>query len=295
LAFLVIFFLNVFLRIPNVSWRLEKTYFVLIEKLRDPYFARIILGIPAILILLISGASYFGIGWEIVGIIIGLVLLLRLLGIDELVAGFIRDFRFSFDRSGWIGYLGALAIFSIALFVGYQSFQRAGSLNISTEKIIPYVVENTAWIVFMGLFMIMIGKTIDALIEKKKYEVTKYTLYSAAGALTTLVIVVGCRWIVNMNEPYVDFGLFLTTIAAALLLGYLVTWLVNTYRRDLLIEMKIEGKEAITEHGAYLGRIAGVDGRRGKIIVQTMFEKKYSLPISAVVSVEDNVILKMND
>lgn len=274
---------------------LEKTYFVLIEKLRDPYFAKIILGIPAILILLISGASYLGIGWEVVGMMIGLALLLRLLGIDELVAGFVRDFRFSFDRSSWIGYLGALAIFSIALFVGYQSFQRAGSLNISTEKIIPYVVENTAWIVFMGLLMIMVGKSIDALIEKKKYEVTKYALYSGAGVLSTLVIVVGCRWIVNLSEPYVDFGLFLATIAAALLVGYLVTWLVNTYRRDILIEMKIEGKEAITEHGAYLGRIAGVDGRRGKIIIQTIFEKKYSLPISAVVSVEDSVILKTSE
>lgn len=274
---------------------LEQTYFVLIEKLKDPYFAKTIIGIPAILILLASLASYFGIGWQLVGIVIGLAMLLRIFGVDELAMGVVRDFRFSFDRSSWIGYLGALAIFSIALFVGYQSFQKTGSLGLPAEKIVPYVVESMAWIAFMGLLMIMVGKSIDALMDRKRYEVTKYMLYSIAAALTTLVIVVGSRWIVNLDEPYVDFGLFLGTIAASLFLGYLATWLVNFYRKDILIDMKIEGKEAISEHGTYLGRIAGVDARKGMIIVQTIFDKRYTLPISAVVSVEDNVIIKSNE
>ena len=274
---------------------LEKTYFVLLEKLRDPYFARIIIGIPAILILLVSISSYFGIGWQPVGIIIGLYLLLRIFGVDELAGGIIKDFRFSFERTSWISYIGAFVIFLIAIFVGYQSFLKGVSLGLPLEKLVTYVVGSTVWIFFAGLLLILAGKIIDSIIDKRKFNVTRYLLYSSALALSTLVTVVGCRWIVNMSEPYVDFGMFLFTIAFSLFLGYLSTWIVNWYRKEILVEMKIEGKEAISQHGIYLGKIVGVDTRRGNLVLQTVFDKKYTLPISAVSSVEDNVIMKTGD
>jgi len=274
---------------------LEKTYFVLLEKLREPYFARTIIGIPAILILLISISSYFGLGWEPVGVVIGVYLLLRLLGAEDLAGSIIKDLRFSFERGSWIGYIGAFAIFMIAAFVSYQSFNQAVALNLSGEKIASYVLGNTIWILLIGLLMILVAKSIDAVLEKKKYEVTRYMLYSAAAILSTVVLVVGTRWIVNMSEPYVDFGMFLSTIAVSLFLGYLSTWIVNWYRKEILLEMKIEGKEAISEHGTYLGKIVGVDARKGKLIIQTIFDKRYTLPISAVSSVEENVILKTGE
>ncbi|MDD5340156.1 MAG: DUF373 family protein [Candidatus ainarchaeum sp.] len=274
---------------------LEKTYFVLLEKLRDPYFARIIIGIPAILILLFSLSSYFGFGWQPVGLIVGVYLLLRIFGVDELAIGIIKDFRFSFERTSWIGYVGAVAIFAIALFIGYQTAQKAVSLNLSPEKFVSLVVGSIVWIALMGLLMIMAGKAIDAVMERKKYAATKYLLYSSAAVVTTIVILVGSMWVANLNEPYVDFGMFLLTVAACVALGYIATWAINWYRKEILVDMKIEGKEAISERGTYLGRIVGVDARKGRLIIQTVFEKKYSMPVTAVVSVEDNVVVKSTD
>jgi putative membrane protein len=274
---------------------LEKTYFVLLEKLRDPYFARTIIGIPAILILLFSVSSYFGLGWQPVGMIVGVALLLRIFGIDEFVIGVVRDLRFSFERTSWIGYVGAAAILAIAAFVGYQTAQKGIVLRLPPEKLISLVAGSTVWIVMIALMIIMAGKAIDAVMERKKYTATKYLLYSSAAIITTTVILVGSLWIVNMSEPYVDFGMFLLTVAAAVALGYVATWAVNWYRKEILVEMKVEGKEAISEHGTYLGRIVGVDQRKGKLIIQTIFEKKYTLPVTAVVSVEDNVIVKSAD
>ncbi len=271
---------------------LEKTYFVLLEKLRDPYFARTVLGVPAIVILLLSLSSYLGFGLEPVGIIIGLYLIMRIFAIDEVAFDVLQDFRFSFERTSWISYIGAFAIFAIAVFVGYQTFQKALGLNIANEKLIALVVGNTVWIFFVGLLLIMIGKAIDAFLEKKKFKITKYVLYSAAAGLSTFVILVGSSWIANITEPYVDFGTFLLSIAASLVLGYLVTSFVKWYRKEILVDMKIEGKEAISEHGTYLGKIVGIDARREKLIIQTMFDKRYAMPLSAVSSVDENVILK---
>ncbi len=274
---------------------LEKTYFVLLEKLKDPYFARIVLGIPAVLLILFAISTYFGIGWQPVAFIAGVYLLFRTFGIDDMIGSVISDFRFSFERTSWVGYVGALAILSVAAFVGYQSILKGIRLGLPNEKLVAYVIGSCIWIVFVALLLIMAGKSIDALIDKKKYRVAKYMLYSAASALTTFVLLVGSNWIVNISEPYIDFGTFLFSIALSLVLGYFATSFVNWYRKEILLEMKVEGKEAISEHGTYLGKIVGLDAKKGRIVIQTVFEKRYTLPVSAVSSVDENVVLKTTE
>ena len=271
---------------------LEKTYFVLLEKLKDPYYAKTIFGVPAILILLVSLSSYFGFGWQPIGVVIGLYLLMRIFGIDDRIAELVKELRFSFERSSWISYIGALAIFGIAVFVGYQTLQNGLGMGISNEKILALVAGNTVWIVFVGLLLIMVGKSIDAVMEKRKYSLAKYMLYTAAAGIGAFVILVGSSWIANINEPYVDFGTFLFSIGISIILGYSATSLVNWYRKEILLEMKIEGKEAISDNGNYMGKIVGIDARKGKIIIQTIFDKRFVLPISAVDSVGESVILK---
>jgi len=274
---------------------LEKTYFVILEKLKDPYFARIIIGIPAVLILLFSLASYFKLGFEPVGIIIGLFLLFRISNMDDAISSVIRDFRFSFERSTWISYLGALSIFCIGLLVGYQTFQNSRALGLSGDKIVAMVIGSVIWIFFVGAILLMIGKSIDAVLEKKRYSITRYMTYTVAAFLATLVVYVGCMWIANTSQPYVDFGMFLVTIAIALVLGYFASWTIDWYRRQVLVEMKIEGKEVISENGTYLGKVVGVDARKGKLIIQTIFDKKFMMPISSVNSVEESVVLKATE
>lgn len=274
---------------------LEKTYFVLIEKLRDPYYARTIIGIPALLLIMISLASYIGWGWEAVAGIVGFYLLLRIFSVDELVINLIKDFRFSLERTSWIGYIGGFALFAISLVVGYQTYERGVSLGLYAEKLVTYILGSMIWISFVGVLLILISKAIDAITEKRKYEVTKYLVYGVGAALAALVLWVGSLWVVNISPPYISFGMFLFTIASSLVLGYFATMAINSYRRDIAVEMKIEGKEAINEHGSFLGKIVGVDGKRDKIIIQTVFEKKYSLPLSSIVMIGDNVVLRTRD
>ncbi len=273
---------------------LEKTYFVLLEKLRDPYYAKIIIGIPALLILLISLSTFLGLGWEPVGIIVGLYLLMRMAGFDEMVMTIIKDFRFSIEKPGWIGYIGGIALFIIASYVGFQSFE-SQQPNLPGEKLAGYVMGSVIWPIFLGLLLIMLGKSVDALIEKKKYEMTRYLLYTIAAALSAFLIWIGSLWIVNLNPPYVDFGTFLLMLIVCLFLGYVSNWAINIYRRDILKEMKLEGKEAISDHGVYLGKVVGVDMRKGKLIIKTIFEKKYFLPLSAIVAIDEKVVLRAGE
>jgi putative membrane protein len=274
---------------------LEKTYFVLIEKLRDPYFAKIVLGIPGVLILLLSLSMYFQLGWAPVGIIVGLYLITRTLGISDFIQGMIKDIRFSFERTSWIGYIGAMAVLGIGAFVGYQSIQKGATLSLSPEKHVAFVIGNTVWILLISFLLVMIGESIDAIMDKKKFRITRYILYSAAAILSGFITLIGCIWIVNISPPYVDFGAFLFSIGLTMVTGYVAISFVNWYRKEVLLEMKIEGKEAISEHGTYIGKIVAIDANKGKIIVQNIFDKRYTIPISAVSSVDENVVLKSEE
>jgi len=273
---------------------LEKTYFVLLEKLKDPYYAKILIGIPALFILFISLSDYLGLGWQPVGIIVGLYLLIRMMGIDEMITDVVKDFRFSMEKPGWIGYLGGFALFIIAVYVGFQAFE-SQQPHLSGEKLAGYVLGSVVWPVFLGMFLIMLGKFIDALADKKRYEMTRYVLYTVGAALSAILIWIASLWVVNLNPPYIDFGTFILALVICLMLAYLANWAINVYRRDILVEMKIEGKEAVSDQGVYLGKIVGLDVRKGNLIIQTILEKKYTLPISSIVTIDEKVVLRAGE
>lgn len=273
---------------------LEKTYFVLLEKLKDPYYAKILIGIPALLILLFSVSDYLGLGWQPVGIVIGLYMLARMLSIDEAVMGVVKDFRFSIEKPGWIGYIAGFTLLMIAIVVGFQNFESQQHV-LGGLKLAGYVIGSTVWIVFTAILLMMAGKSVDVLTERRKYEITKYVLYIVAAGLLSMLLWIGSLWVVNLFPPYVDFSTFLLALIAAIFIGYFATVVVNSYRQELLTNMKLEGKEAVTDHGVYLGKIAGFDVREGKIIIQTILDKKYSLPISKIVSIDEKIVFSAGE
>ncbi len=272
---------------------LEKTYFVLLEKLKDPHYAKTLIGIPALIILLLSISRLMGYGVEPVGLAIGLFLLLRVFGFNELVTRVIRDFRVSIFSVSWISYIAGFILVLIGLLVGYQAAIDAHARGFSGEKLIAYVIIKHAFtLVYFGALLVISGKFIDAVSEKKSFIVTKYALYGIAATLMILVIYVGGKWVANMEPPYVSFGEFLFTLIVAITIGYFATKLIKEMRTEILAVMKLEGKEVINEHGTYIGTIVGVNGRENTIIVRTMFEKKYALAVSSITNIGENVVVR---
>jgi putative membrane protein len=274
---------------------LEKTYFVLLEKLRDPHYTKIFIGIPALLILLASVASYLGMGWQPVGIVVGSFLILKAFGIDSLIGRVLKDFSFSVERMSWIAYICGYSLLLVAALIGYQTFYDGVSKGIGNVKLIAYVLSSMVWIVLIAVLVVVIGKSADALSDKQKYSITRYSVYAIGATLSAMVLKVGSDWVLNINSPYVSFGDFLTTLICALVLGYASTRLISFIKKDILLNMKLDGKEAVSDTGTYLGKIAGVDGSKGNIIIQTLFEKKYVMPFSAVTAIGENVVLKTGE
>jgi putative membrane protein len=274
---------------------LEKTYFVLLEKLKDPYYARFFIGVPAILILLLSLSSFLGMGWQPVGVVLGAYLILKGFGLDENIISLLKDFKFSTERIGWIGYIGALVLFLVSLVIGYQAALQAFTIGLTLEKTIALITNNTIFVLLLSFLFIISGRYADALMEKRKFMVTKYSMYAVAAILMTMVLSVGSRWVLNFSEPYVSFSDFIATIVAAMLLGYASTVSIRDMRADLLLSMKLEGREVINEHGTYMGKIVGVSAQESSLVLQSMFEKRFMIPFRMVSAVTDaNVVVKMS-
>ncbi len=266
---------------------LEKTYFVLLEKLKDPYFARILIGVPAILILLLSLASYFGLGLEIIGIIIGLYLLMRLFAVDERIEEIIEEFRFSFAKSSWITYVGATAIIALGVLIAFQTYEQSALLDI--EKKIALTIGSVIWLLFTAVFIILIGKSIDAIKERKKYKISKYFLYGSAAFLTAAVVWTGSQWVANIYEPYIDFGMFLLSLLIASAAGYFSHSAAQWIKKKALSEMGIEGKEVINEEGEYIGKVESIEEDFVKI--KGKFGKRIKLEWEKVEQVEGEKLI----
>lgn len=274
---------------------LEKTYFVLLEKLRDPHYARLFVGVPALLILLFSISSALGLGWQPAGIVLGSFLILKGFGIDEAVGRAMKDFSFSIERMSWIAYICGYALLVVAALIAYQTSLEGIKEGLTNEKLVAYSVGSVVWIVLIAVMVIVVGKSADALSEKRKFAITRYALYMVGFTLACTVLKIGSDWVLNIRPPYVSFGDFLLTLVAALALGYVSTRVVSAIKRDILLNLKLEGKEAVSEHGSYLGKIVGVDAKKESLVIQTVFDKKYSMAFNAVSAIGENVVFKTGE
>lgn len=271
---------------------LEKTYFVLLEKLKDPHYSRLIIGLPAIFIFLVSIFSAMGMGWQPVGVVIGLYLISKGFGFDNLVFSILRDFRFSIEKTSWVSYIAGFTLLLGTAIVAWQAYGTAVSLGLSSDKIVAYILRNALVVALVAFLLIIAGKSIDALMEKRKFLVTKYALYSVAAILAVLVLRVGSDWVLNLFAPYISFGDFLFTLVIAIAIGYVSTRVIQELRTDMLIRLRLIGKEVLNENGSYLGKIVGISGKEGRIILQSMLEKTYTLPFSNVMALGEHVVVK---
>lgn len=271
---------------------LEKTYFVVLEKLKDPYYARIIFGVPALLILLFSLSNLLGWGWQPVGIIVGLYLLIKGFGVEDYIFGVAEEFRFSIERMSWLAYISALSLLIISFWVANEAYIEGAALGLDGGKMAAYVLKSLLFLLPWVFLLVLAGKTVDAMMEGKRFLITRYGLYAVAILLTALVLSVGSQWVLNLEPPYVSFGDFLLAIGYALVIGYGAIEAINYIRKRSILRMKLEGKEVISDTGSFMGKVLGVDGRKEQLVLQSHLGRKFSLPFRTISSIEENVIVK---
>jgi len=266
---------------------LEKTYFVLLEKLREPYYAQIIFGIPAFILLALVVGDYLGVGWKLLALLLGLYLLVKGFGIDYMLAD-ILELKVSVEKISLIAYLAALPFFIISLWLGIQAYTNATAAGADAVKASALVIRNVLVLLPWAVMLVILGRMVDLVQEHKKYEVVRQGMYLITVILLWLLFSVASDWV--LADAY--FQEFVITIAASILMAYGALEVMKMLRIAIAGSMKLENKEALSEIGAYIGKIVGVDRRKGQLVIQTAFGQRVTLALDAVVNVGEKVVVR---
>ncbi|MBS3068765.1 DUF373 family protein [Candidatus Micrarchaeota archaeon] len=268
---------------------LEKTYVVLLDKLKDPYFARLFFGVPAIILLLLAVSRWMELGWEPVVFIVGLFLLIRGFGIDDKVSGVFSSFKFSIENISLSIYLLAFVFFIISIGIGYQGYEQARAERLDLVKTIAAAMRSTLLLLPWSVLLLIIGRTVDLLNDGRKLEISKFGLYAVSTVLLWLILSVATDWVLNTGEPYVSFGDFAFVIVASVVFAALSSHVLRLIKISVVGKMKLENKEMFTDTGVYMGKVIGVDAKNSAIVVRSPLGQKFNVGLDIVNAVTDRI------
>jgi putative membrane protein len=273
---------------------LEKTYFVILEKLKEPHYARLIFGTPALILLLFAASRYLGLGLEAVAGLLALYLGAKAFGIEEKVIRAVSAFRFSVENISSIVYLFFLIMVLFSAWAASQRYAEAVANGLNGLKTAALIVKTLANLLGISFIILFAGKTLDILNDKdqRRIELPKYGLYAITTVIMWLVLSVAADWVLNTAPPYVSFADFLFATVISMVFGYFAIWAMKAVKTDIVARVKIENKEMFSENGAYLGKIMGVDPKESAILYRSPLGQKLSVSFEDVTSVGERVMVK---
>ena len=273
---------------------LEKTYFVILEKLKEPHYARLIFGIPALILILFAATRYLGLGVESVAAILALYLGAKAFGIEDRFVRAASAFRFSVDKLSSVVYLFFFIMVLVSGWAAWQKYMDGVSNGMDGVKNTALIAKTLANLLAISFMILFAGKMIDILHDKeqRKVELPKYGHYAVNTVIIWFVLTVAADWVLNLEPPYVTFADFLGAVLAAMVFGYFGIWAMREIKTSIVSRMKLENKEIFAENGVYLGKIIAVSPREASIIYRSPLGQKLAIPFEDVSSIGERVLAK---
>ncbi|MCC7570247.1 DUF373 family protein [Candidatus Micrarchaeota archaeon] len=268
------------------SKELEKTYFVILEKLKDPYYAKIIIGIPAVLSALLGITLYMNLGLEIFAILLSLFLFMRLFKIDERIYRFVKSFEFSAEKVSSLLYFIGIIILIFSFWIAQQKTFHSEYQYI--EKNLANGFRSAINVGLFGFLIIFGGKMWDNWTEKHDMMVILHGVYSVYVVLLWMILLTLTDWILLDTNPAISFGDLFFVIFYSVFLGFMSLKVLNTVRINVLKKLRLEDKVVMSTEGMYMGRVKAVSKKDNKIIIETPFGKRFALPFSQVKNMVEN-------
>lgn len=265
--------------IVEQSEALERRYYVLKEALKDPTIARIIFGLPGIILLIIAIFQDLGIQIVIVGI--GAYLMLKGFGIEERLLKMVRGFKetTSVSRATFPLYIGAFLSFILALWSGLEEMSKyVGE---------PLIIQGAGFTAgFINLLLVagvlfLIGRIGDRHSEKNVRKIKKHLLTFVSLIAVWLIFLWGTR--VIMGDMTLNFFIILTLVSFLAVVISLALIRSIFIKRYLYPRIMI-GQEVYDMSGRKIGSVITLNRDRDSVsIYDERKAKRISKPASSIV------------
>ncbi len=225
---------------------LEKGYYVIKEAIKDPDMAKIFLGIPGIILFLLSFGEY---GFRLVLFSIGMFLIAKGFGIDKYILNLFKNFRktTNVENNSFPLYLGASVILLLSLILAwsdYYSYLNEYYTLILISKIIISIIP----LITISVILFSIARIIDYGKDIKKIK--KY-LFIISSSISTSISIYGlCQLIIG----YFDFTMFIISLFISIVTFIAFSKLSKKIIKNVYLE-DIIGKKVLNIKGKILGKI----------------------------------------
>ncbi len=229
------------------SKELEKTYFVILEKLKDPHYARMILGIPGLLLVSFFLFNLTGLRYALG--LIGIYLIIKGFGVEEKIIEYAKE-TFDFKSIKSIFTLAAVPVFLIGIWL-------SSSVLLTTLNDRPVYAAlgetlNQALVLIpIGVIIIIIGGTVEAFRDSKKIELYDYANKITIILLVWLFLSAVAGWLIGKTS----FESMIKDLFLGIIIITCASFLFSSLKQTSFKEIKLIGKEVFNKYGHYLGKI----------------------------------------
>jgi hypothetical protein len=274
---------------------------VILEKLKDPTYAKILLGGPALLLLAISIMFLWSIPWQLVGVIFGLILLIYGFGLHHYMDRITRSIEIRKNKPlnmvVWIMLFVLIIVGITAANAATAQAQDLGFRGLEAWAYISDVLLNVAMIM---AFVVGAAKLTDSYFRKNAINQLSAVNFVLMSIAAFLIFKMGAQWITESKNGilfsgYMSFGSFLETSILIIAAAYIVIRYVDGVKTEMLISSIEGGAHVMAEDGSMMGSTVGVEPKEQVIIIKTQLNKIVKVPIEKVVSISQNNDLVIED
>lgn len=266
---------------------LEKTYFAVLDKLKEPAFARMVFGIPGLLLLFFALSEYFGV--RVIIAILGAYLILKGVGVEDWLFHRAVHFELSREKAGVVAYFAAIPLVLISLFLAVNrvaSLQAAGVQD--PAKLAAWFLKDALLLIPIAFLIVIVGKVLESVQENKGYELPGHAIGFSMVVLFWAVFGAMADWVIGTTS----FGDFFTLLVLGTIAAVLVIYLAKEFRRSMLVKMKLEGREVYTEVGALIGKVTGVNRRKETFTVQNPSGQSFDIGLDHLSSLGEKIVIR---
>ncbi|MDE1856909.1 MAG: DUF373 family protein [Candidatus Micrarchaeota archaeon] len=266
----------------------ENTYFTIMEKLKEPHYARLVFGIPAVLLLLFAISYALNFGWQPPVALIGLYLITKGFGLEEALINSFRGFGFSIDRLSFIFYVSSLIFFIIAIVVGYGNYTNIIATTQNGLTVASFALEGFLIFFPVSLVMYLIGRTMDLENKRMRYRAINQGTYVGYGMVTLALLYFLSAWFIGQ----IFFWQFLIYSILSLVAGYLISRFSMLLKRRAINRARIKEKHVVNDIGTYIGKVVKIDPTRGIFFIKTDYGSVITYDVDRITNISDRIMVR---
>jgi len=237
----------------------ESTFYTIKEVIKDPGVARLVLGIPGLLLLAFVALGQYSL--QAIALILGVYLLLKGFGIEEKIIGSFRVITNSIaeQRVSVVMYIAAMISPFFGIWLAYLQLISSEFIEITIDVvsalriIYPYLA--------LAGILLLLGKAIDCLYDKKAYKIGKYTLQGVSFIAVWAILDAGT--LVFLRQA--DLAWFPANIMAAFVALIVTMQVSKAFDIRERVTNALIGVNVSDEEGNIFGKVLEVNKRKQSI------------------------------